>query len=139
MRKSKIIFLVIGVLILAIVGSALTYYFNYTSNNSSNNDINVTVFINYGTLKEVNQEEHNLNLTEGKPALYAFSQVANLELVNYTFGVYVVGVNGYMEQFPDYWSFYYYDSSSELWVYSEMGVDNYYLEDGNRIKLEYTG
>ncbi len=138
MRKSKIVFLVIGVLLLTIVTSALTYYFIYTSNDSSNNDINVTVFINYGTLKEVNQEEHHLNLTEGKSALYAFSQVANLELVNYTFGVYVVGVNGYMEQFPDYWSFYYYDSSSELWVYSEIGVDNYCLEDGNRIKLEYT-
>ncbi len=139
MKKSKTFFLVIGVLLLAIISSALTYYIIYTSNPSSNGDISVTVIINYGTLIEDNQEEHNLTLTEGITALYAFSQVANLELVNYAFGVYVVGVNGYMEQFPDYWSFYYYDSSSELWVYSEVGVDNYYLEDGNKIKLEYTG
>jgi len=139
MKKSKIVFLIIGVLLLAIVTSALPYYFIYTSNSSSNGDINVTVFINYGTLKEDNQEEYNLTLTEGKSALYAFSQVANLELINYTFGVYVVGVNGYKEQFPDYWSFYYHDSSSGLWIYSEIGVDNYYLEDGNKVKLEYTG
>ena len=140
MKTSRIIFLVMGVLLLAILTSALTYYFIYTSNPSSNGDISVTVFINYGTLKENSLEEYNLTLTEGRSALSAFSQVANLELVNYTFGVYVVGVNGYMEQFPDYyWSFYYHDSSSELWVYSEIGVDNYYLEDGNKIKLEYTG
>lgn len=128
-----------GVLLLALATSALTYYLIYTSNSSSNSDINVIVFISYGTLKEDNQEEYNLTLTEGKSALYAFSQVANLELINYTFGVYVVGVNGYMEQFPDYWSFYYHDYSSGFWVYSEIGVDNYYLEDGNKIKLEYTG
>ncbi|MCK5304102.1 MAG: hypothetical protein KAJ72_02560 [Candidatus Heimdallarchaeota archaeon] len=139
MKKSKIVFLVMGVLILAILASSLTYYFIYTSNSSSNGDISVTVFINYGTLKEDSMEEYNLTLTEGRSALFAFSQVANLELVNYTFGVYVVGVNGYREQFPDYWSFYYHDSSSELWVYSEIGVNNYYLEDGNKIKLEYTG
>ena len=139
MKKSKMVFLVIGVILLALVTSALTYYIIYTSNPSSNGDINVTVFINYGTLKEDNLEEHNLNLTEGRSALYAFTQVANLELVNYTFGVYVVGVNGYTEQFPNYWSFYYYDSSTEFWVYSQIGVDNYYLEDGNKIKLEYTG
>ncbi|MCK4971799.1 MAG: hypothetical protein KAS52_00625 [Candidatus Heimdallarchaeota archaeon] len=139
MKTSKIVFLVMGFLLLAIVTSASTYYFIYTSNPSSNGDIGVTVFINYGTLKEDNQEEYNLTLTEGRSALSAFSQVADLELINYTFGVYVVGVNGYKEQFPDYWSFYYHDSSSELWVYSEIGVDNYYLEDGNKIKLEYTG
>ncbi len=139
MKKSKVVFLVVGVFLLTIVTSALTYYFIYTSNSSSVGDITVTVFINYGTLKEDNQEEYNVTLPGGKSALSAFSQVANLELVNYTFGVYVVGVNGYEEQFPDYWSFYYHDSSSGLWVYSEIGVDNYYLEDGNKIKLEYTG
>ncbi|MHA1201619.1 MAG: hypothetical protein ACTSQ4_03760 [Candidatus Heimdallarchaeaceae archaeon] len=139
MKKSKVVFLAVGVLLLAIVTSGLTYYFIYTSNSSSNGDIDVIVFINYGTLKENNQEEYNVTLLGDKSALYAFSQVANLELVNYTFGVYVVGVNGYVEQFPYYWSFYYHDSSSGLWVYSEIGVDNYYLEDGNKIKLEYTG
>ncbi len=139
MKTSKIVFLIMSVLLLAIMTSGLTYYLIYTSNSSSNGDISVTVFINYGTLKEDNQEEYNVTLPGGKSALSAFSQVANLELVNYTFGVYVVGVNGYEEQFPDYWSFYYHDSSSGLWVYSEIGVDNYYLEDGNKIKLEYTG
>ena len=139
MKKSKVVFLVLGVLLLAIVTSALTYYFIYTSNSSSNGEINVTVLIDYGTLRADNQEEYNLTLTEGKSALYAFLQVANLELVNYTFGVYIAGVNGYLEQFPDYWSFHYYDSSSGLWIYSEIGVDNYSLEDGNKIKLEYTG
>ncbi|MBY8999421.1 MAG: hypothetical protein KGD64_00740 [Candidatus Heimdallarchaeota archaeon] len=139
MKKSKIIFLIMGIVLLTLVISALTFYFIYTSNIPTNDNINVTVIINYGSLKQVNQEEHNLTVTKGSSALQAFTNVVTLDLVNYTFGIYIVGVNGYPEQSPDYWAFYYFDHSLVEWVYAEVGVDNYYLDDGNMIKLEYTG
>ena len=130
--------MILGIFLLVIVASTLTYYLIYTSKPKTDGEVSVTVFINYGTLKEENQEEYNLTFPESKSALHVFLQIAELDLVNYTFGVYVEGVNGYTEEFPDYWAFYYYDPNTDLWVYSEIGVDHYYIEDGDKIKLEYT-
>jgi len=86
-----------------------------------------------------NHEEYNVTIKGGTSSLVAFSLVADLELTNFSFGSYVKGVNGYSEVLPDYWAFYYYDYLIDDWQYSPYGISNYYLEEDDRIKLQYTG
>jgi len=139
MNKSKIIFSFLGVIMLAALISGLTIYYKFSSDGQKDEDINVTVIINYGTLLIENEESHNVTTKNGTSALEVFLQVAELELTNYSLGVYIRGVNGYSEQLPDYWAFYYYDYESLAWVYSEVGVNNFYTEAEDKIKLQYTG
>ncbi len=140
MKRSKIIFLAIAIIILTIISIALSFYIKNTKSNENGDEITVLVIINYGSLKTINNyEEYNVTIKEGSSSLVAFSLVADLELTNFSFGSYVKGVNGYSEVLPDYWAFYYYDYLIDDWQYSPYGISNYYLEEDDRIKLQYTG
>lgn len=138
MRKSKIIFLLIAIIISAGMSTALVIYLKDYGPNSNGGDITVVTIINYGSLKQDNVEEYNVSIPSGSTALYVFSKVVELDLLNYSFGVYIKGVNGYMEQGSSYWAFYYFNHEEQLWIYSELGISNYLVESGERIKLQYT-
>jgi hypothetical protein len=139
MNKSKILFSLLGILILASLVTGLTFYYKLNLDEGQNEDINVMVVINYGTLLIENEETHNVTTKNGTSALEVFLEVAILELTNYSLGVYIKGVNGYSEQLPDYWAFYYYDYGLLSWMYSEVGVSNFLVEADDKIKLQYTG
>jgi len=140
LKRSKIIFLTIAIIILTIISVALSFYIKNAKPNENGDEITVLVIINYGSLKTTdNHEEYNVTIKEGSSALVAFSLVADLELTNFSFGSYVKGVNGYAEVLPDYWAFYCYDYLIADWQYSPYGISNYYLEEDDRIKLQYTG
>lgn len=140
MKRSKIIFLTIAIIILTIISIALSFYIKNTKPNENGGEITVLAIIDYGSLKTTNNhEEYNVTVKGGASSLVAFSLVADLELTNFSFGSYVKGVNGYTEVLPDYWAFYYYDYLIDDWQYSPYGISNYYLEEDDRIKLQYTG
>jgi hypothetical protein len=111
----------------------------YTTNTQDGQEVIVTAIINYGSLKPETQEEYNVTFETGSTALQVFMSVAELDLLNYSFGVYIRSVNGYTEQLPNYWGFYYFDYNAQSWAYSAVGVDQYRIEDDSKIKLEYTG
>jgi hypothetical protein len=140
MKKSKIIFLSIALIILTIVSIALAFYLRNVKPSDNDVEIDVLAIIDYGSLKTVNKtEEYNVTITKGSSALLAFSLIADLELTNYSFGSYVKGVNGYREELPDYWAFYHYDLQMGEWLYSPYGISNYYLDVNDKIMLQYTG
>jgi len=135
-KKVFALILVIVIVLISVLGSL--YYIKQKNENAPHKII-VIVIINYDGLKQPNEERHNKTLMSGSTALEAFASVAELELVNYSFGVYIKGVNGYEEQLPAcYWAFYYYDHQKGEWIYSEVGVSNYYLKNNDWIKLQYT-
>lgn len=138
MNKTRIFFLIFAILSIVLLSIGLFYYVKFGTKNNNNDDIIVLAIIDYGTLKQDNYEEHNVSVSRGNSALQVFNKIATLDLVNYTFGVYVKGVNGYTEQFPNYWAFYYYNTDFQMWSYSEVGVSNYYVDNGDQIKLMYT-
>ena len=138
MKRSKILFLLIAIIISAGVSTALVVYLKDYRPSSNGGDITVVAIINYGSLKQDNIEEYNVSIASGSTALQVFSEVVELDLLNYTFGVYIKGVNGYIEQGSNYWAFYYFNQEEQLWVYSELGVSNYLVEPGERIKLQYS-
>lgn len=109
-------------------------------NNSQNGDeVIVTAVINYGSLNPSAEETFNVTIKNGSTALQVFASIADLDLLNYSLGSYIRGVNGYTEQLPDYWAFYYFDFDTQSWSYSAIGVNQYRITDGSKIKLEYTG
>ena len=138
MRRSKIFFLLIAIVISAGMSTALVVYLKNYRPNSTGQNITVMTIINYGSLKQDNLEEYNVSIASGSTALQVFSMVAELDLLNYSFGVYIKGVNGYTEQGSNYWAFYYFNHEEQLWVYSELGVSNYLVEPGDRVKLQYS-
>jgi len=138
MNKTRILFLSLAISCIIVLSTGLFFYVKYRTENNNNDDVIVLAIIDYGTLKQENYEEHNVSTTRGNTALQVFNEIAVLNLVNYSFGVYIKGVNGYTEQFPNYWAFYYYNYELQVWSYSEVGVNNYYVEDGDQIKLMYT-
>ena len=117
----------------------LTFYLRYVNNNQDGGEILVTALINYGSLKPLSEEEYIVTIQNGSTALQVFTSIADLDLQNFTFGSYIKGVNGYTEQLPNYWGFYYFDFDSQTWKYSPVGVDQYRVINGSKIKLEYTG
>ena len=137
LRRKFFIFALLAMTSLVGILGAL-YFAKMTTDNGSKNLL-ITVIINYNFLKEEhNEDNYTLSLPDGSTAFDAFSAVANLTVVTYPFGVYIKGVNGYMEHLPyHYWAFYYYDHSSHNWVYSEVGVSNYYLRNDDYVKLQY--
>ena len=139
MKRSRILFIILGAILIIALTSTLTLYIIKNTNTDDDNIVNVLAIINYGSLREPNTDEFNVTIQKGSSALEVFSKIAQLDLINYSFGVFIQGVNNYTEQDGDYWSFHYYDQITESWVYSEIGVSNYYVEDGDQIKLEYTG
>ncbi len=140
MKRSKIIFLLVGVLLIALLSVSLSFYIINQSKNESDKEIEILVVIDFGTLKEFdNHTQQYVNVTEGTAAIDAFSLVANLTIIPYPFGAYIKGVDGYMENLPDFWEFYYYDLEIEDWFYSYVGVSHFYLQEGDRIKLQYSG
>jgi len=138
MNKTRIFLLIFAILSVILLITGLFFYVKYGTEINNNDNIMVLAIIDYGTLKLDNYEDHNVSTTKGNSALQVFNKIATLSLVNYSFGVYVKGVNGYTEQFPNYWAFYYYNHEHQVWSYSEVGISNYYVEDGDRIKLMYT-
>ncbi len=138
MKKSKIVFLLIAIILSASMSTALVVYLRNYKPNSNGVDITILTIINYGSLKQNNIEEYNVSIASGSTALQAFSKVAELDLLNYSFGVYIKGVNGYIEQGSNYWAFYYFNNEEQLWVYSEFGVSNFLVESSDKIKLQYT-
>lgn len=120
------------------MSTALVVYLRNYKPNSNGVDITILTIINYGSLKQNNIEEYNVSIASGSTALQAFSKVAELDLLNYSFGVYIKGVNGYIEQGSNYWAFYYFNNEEQLWVYSEFGVSNFLVESSDKIKLQYT-
>ncbi|MCG3215187.1 MAG: hypothetical protein KAS63_00575 [Candidatus Heimdallarchaeota archaeon] len=139
MKSSKIAFLIIGIIISTTLFTTLAFYIKNNRISPNNKEITVLAIINYGTLIPENQEEYSVSISNGSTALEVFAKVADLDLLNYSFGVYIRGVNGYTEQSPHYWAFYYYNHDSQMWVYSEVGVHGYYTVQNDRIKLQYTG
>ncbi|MHA1304037.1 MAG: hypothetical protein ACTSPI_10090 [Candidatus Heimdallarchaeaceae archaeon] len=122
------------------LGVSTYFYFQQKANNNETHDqITCIVIIEYGSLKEYDREEYNITVPEGSTAYDAFSEVAELDVIKYSFGVYIRAVNGYEEQLPNYWAFYYYSMEDGKWIYSELGVSAYYLSEGEMIKLSYTG
>lgn len=111
----------------------------YVTNIQDGEDVIVTAIINYGSLKPGAQDEYNVTIQTGSTALQVFASIAELDLLNYSFGAYIRGVNSYTEQLPNYWGFYYFDFNTRSWIYSAIGVDQYQIEDESKIKLEYTG
>lgn len=139
MKKSKIIFLILALIILITLSVALSFYVKNLRPEETDDETTVIVIFDYGSLKNPNYEEHNVTVHVGSSALVAFSKVADLQLTNYTFGSYVKGVNGYLEELPNYWAFYYEDPFTDGWQFSPYGISNYYLGVNSKIKLQYTG
>ena len=138
MKSSRIVFLLIAIVITAGISSALAVYLKNYRANSNGEEITVVTIIDYGTLKQDNLEEYNVSVISGSSALQVFSMVAELNLLNYSFGVYIKGVNGYAEQGSSYWAFYSFNQEEQQWVYSELGVSNYFVKQGAKIKLQYS-
>jgi len=139
-KKSKITFLLVAIIILTTLSVALTFYLRNVKPGENDGEIVVLTIINYGSLKPINNsEEYNVTVQQGSSALSAFSLVADLDLTNYSFGSYVKGVNGYSEELPNYWAFYHYNLQTDEWQYSPYGISNYYLDANSKIKLQYTG
>lgn len=139
MKRSKIIFLILSIFLVLILSFSLTYYLIKTKPPSIEGDVTVLAIIHYGSLKAINVEEYNVTVESGSSALKIFSQIATLETTNFSIGIYIRGVNGYLEDLPYYWSFQYFDVNTKTWVYSEIGVDKYFVINGDKIKLQYTG
>ncbi len=140
MKRSRILFLTVAVLLIVLLSVGLFLYIQNRMVIESDKEVEILAVINFGTLKATeNLEEHYINVTEGSSALEAFSLVAELTIVNFPFGAYIQGVDGYLEEGADFWFFYYYDNGLEEWVYSSVGVSHYYLHEGDRIKLQYSG
>jgi hypothetical protein len=124
---------------LALLAVGLTFYLRYVDNNQDGNEVLVTAIINYGSLKLSSEEVYNVTIENGSTALQVFVCIADIELQNYSLGSYIRSVNGYTEQLPNYWAFYYFDFDSQTWAYSAIGVDQFKITNGSKIKLEYTG
>ena len=140
MKRSKVIFLSLAIILIISLSVALSFYIRSRKNITGDSEVEVQVIIDFGTLKSTNNHvEQYVNVTEGTSALDVFSLIAELTVVNYPFGAYVKGVDGYMESLPDFWGFYYYNYDNKEWAYSAVGVSNYYVEAGDRIKLHYSG
>ncbi|UJG40136.1 MAG: DUF4430 domain-containing protein [Candidatus Heimdallarchaeum aukensis] len=140
MKKYRLFFAFIGFVLIASIIGGTVYYFKFLNiSNQSEQEIQCQVIIEYGTLNNNTIEEYNITIKDGSTAFDAFSEVASLDVVQYPFGVYIRAVNGFEEQPPNYWAFYYFDSENLAWIYSEVGVSNYYLSDGDKVKLSYTG
>ncbi len=140
MKKSKIIFLSIALIIITIISVALTFHLKNVKPIENDEEIVVLTIIYYGSLKPINNtEEYNVTVSMGSSALTAFSLVADLELTNYSFGSYVKSVNGYSEELPNYWAFYHYNIQTDEWQHSSYGISNYYLDENSKVKLQYTG
>lgn len=140
MRRSKILFVIIGIIVLILLSVTLSFYIYNQSANENGKEVEVLVVIDFGSLKTSdNYTEKYVNVTEGISALDTFSLVVNLTVTYYPFGAYIKGVDGYLENLPDFWMFYYYELELEEWMYSSVGVSNYFLEEGDRIKLQYSG
>lgn len=73
----------------------------------SGQQLNVNVSIDYGGLRQ-NDFFSQISVTNGSTALEAFSKVANLSTKTFSFGLYVNGINGVMEdsQAGKYWQYY---------------------------------
>jgi len=139
-KRSKIIFIVLALLLIVFLSVILSFHISNIVRNQSDKEVEILVIIDFGALKETdNYLEYYVNVTEGSSAFDAFTLVANLTITNYPFGVYIRGVNGYMEELPNFWIFYYYDLELKEWVYSAVGVSHYYLYEGYKIKLQYNG
>ena len=140
MKRSKILFLTIAIFLIIILSAILSIYIHNQIINETDKEIEILVIIDFGSLKESEKhEEHYVSVTEGTSALEAFNLVAELSVLNYPFGAYIKGVNGYLEELPNFWAFYYYEQNLEEWIYSSVGVSHFYLHEGDRIKLQYTG
>ena len=140
MKRSRILFLTIAVLLIVLLSVGLSFYIQNRMIAESDTEVQILVVIDFGTLKETeNHVEYYINITEGSSALKAFSLVAELTVENFPLGAYIQGVNGYLEEGGDFWFFYYFDTGLEEWVYSSVGVSHYYLYEGDRIKLQYSG
>ncbi len=138
LKKSNILFGVLGVVIASIIVSASILYIQFIYLNPVNSDIiDVGVIIDYNVIPEKENEYYNLTIKNGLSALDVFEKVANLTVKHYAFGVYVEGVNGYMEDLPNfYWAFYY-KQENEQWSYSSIGLGQYYVKQHDIIKLRY--
>ena len=140
MKRTKYFFLSLSIILLVVLGCGLGFYIvKQTKPQYVEGNIVITAIIDYGSLRIDNYEEHNVTILNGSTALQVFMKIADLDIVNYTFGSYIRGVNGYKEQLPNYWAFHYFKQVSQTWYYSEVGVSAYYVQNGGKIKLAYTG
>ncbi|RLG14482.1 hypothetical protein DRN69_04190 [Candidatus Pacearchaeota archaeon] len=139
-KKYHLFFAFIGLILVSTLIGGSIYYFKFLNvSNQSEQEIQCQITIEYGTLNNYTIENYTISIKEGSSAFDAFSEVASLDVIQYPFGVYIRAVNGFEEQAPNYWAFYYFNSKNLSWTYSEVGVSNYYLSDGDKIKLSYTG
>ncbi len=140
MKKIRVIFIFIGLLLITLLGEGSYLYFHQmilSKEPYENSTIFCYVTINYGVLNNNSIENYNVTMKPGDTAYDAFNSVVDLDVKYYPFGIYIKGVNGYEEKPPGYWAFYYYNSSSDKWIYSEVGVSSYFLHDGDSVKLSY--
>ena len=140
MKGSKIVSIVLGSLLLTVLGVSLFFYIYKPQVFESDNEIEVLVVIDFGALTSVDDYiEEYVIVTEGQSAYYAFSLVAELTVSYHPLmdGVFVEGVNGFMQSGDNYWFFYYYNADKDLWDRASKGVSHYFLYEGDRIKLAY--
>lgn len=139
LRRFKFIIILLGIITIAIIVSSLVAFIILRNHKGvPSNIFSVTLIINYDNLRAPEEDIFYLNVSDGTSALVAFSRVAELDIVNYSFGCYVRGVNGYYEDLPDhYWAFYYFDFASLSWVYSNLGLSNYFITHEDMLKLQY--
>jgi hypothetical protein len=105
----------LSIILLVVLGCGLGFYIvKQTKPQYVGGNIVITAIIDYGSLRIDNYEEHNVTISNGSTALQVFMKIADLDIVNYTFGSYIRGVNGYKEQLPNYWSFHYFISSQRF-------------------------
>ncbi len=139
MKRHKIVFSIIGTIILLLATTGLVIYFEYQKMPEITDDpFNITIVLDYGKLKTPQEEFYNITVKSGTSAYDAFNEVVDLQTKNYSFGIFIEGVNGYVANPPDYWAFYYRQYCDETWIYAETGVSTYKIKDGDMLKLAYT-
>lgn len=139
MKRHKIVFSIIGTIILVLATMALVIYFEHQKMPEITGELaHVSIVIDYGKLKIPQEEVYNITVKSGTTAYDAFNEVVDLQTKNYSFGMFIEGVNGYVATPPDYWAFYYRQYCDETWIYAEIGVTTYKIKDGDMLKLAYT-
>ncbi|MGB9730256.1 MAG: DUF4430 domain-containing protein [Thermoprotei archaeon] len=129
----------------AIVSTALAvnYYFLYMQDESlissikakvSTVSVNLLIKFDNGTKKWYN----NTVVPLGSSLFNVTKKVANVNYTQYSFGIYVVGINGIMEnkQQNKYWFWWYYSGNS--WYMGPVAADKYIVSNNETLAWVYS-
>jgi len=139
--------IVIGLLVWALVASSLAayYWLEYSKYRKLYESLSVKVIVvnigvDYGNGTVV--WYNNTVLPAGSTVLSALIQVAKVEYKIYSFGAYVVSVNGVTEKILSKkegysWMWYIYDKKKGKMVLGPTAADKYELANGDTILWKY--